>query len=99
MRAIRGIFAVLLILLAVIAMLAPYGFGGEFGLSLHFIPASTLMDLADSLHLYLSPDGSIVRSAHGPPFLSPLGVLLVYAFPGAILGALAMRGRRIKPPR
>jgi len=43
-------------------------------------------------------DGFFVDSAHGPPFLTVPGILLVYALPSALLAWWALRKMRAPTP-
>jgi hypothetical protein len=96
MRALFTLCAALFTILAAVAFMALQDFGGDLGIWLHVIPASILHAGAESLGLYISSHGAIIRSAHGPPFLSPLGILLIYAVPAAFFGMLAVRCGRTR---
>ena len=89
-RIVCGVLAIALLLLAVSAMLVLAEVNITVGLWAHFVPAAAIDSLMDYLGLEVSSHGAIVRSAHGPPFLAPFGIALVYVLPATMLGAVAV---------
>lgn len=78
-------------LLAVLAFLALANIDTSVGLWAHLVPAGAIYSVLNGLGLQISPHGAFLRSAHGPPFLGPIGIVLVYVVPAVIFGAIAAR--------
>jgi len=75
------------------AVLASMGIVTTFGMWVHFAPAALIYSAGDAMGVRISSHGPIVGSAHGPPFLEPVGVFLLYVLP-TLAFALAAIGRR-----
>ena len=72
----RRVFLALAVLwggITVAAVLACFELMTSIGLWAHVLPASLMYSAADALGLHIGPRGLLLRSAHGPPFLGPLG--------------------------
>ena len=91
MRRTFGALAILWAILTVAAVLASMGVVTDLGLWAHFVPANLMYSVAESLGLHISPRGLLLRSAHGPPFLGPLGVIVWLLLPTLAFAALAFR--------
>jgi len=81
-------------MLALAAVLASSGVTTTVGIWAHIVPAGLIYSAVDALGLQVSAHGAFVRSAHGPPFLGPVGFMLVYVLPLAILLCLLLRRPR-----
>ena len=79
------------------AILLSLGVLTSVGLWAHLIPAGLMYSAADALGMRPSAHGLLVRSAHGPPLLGPVGVVLWYVLPTMALGVLAIRKRGRAP--
>jgi hypothetical protein len=79
--------------LMVAALLASFGVMTRLGLWAHLLPADLMYSAADALGLHISARGLLLRSAHGPPFLGPLGLALWYVLPTLAFSVLAFRAR------
>ena len=80
-------------ILALLAVMAALGFVSKGVLWVHSWPAAAIYSAASEMGFYLSPHGVLIRSAHGPPFLGPLGIAIVYGVPAFVFAFLAFRHR------
>jgi hypothetical protein len=93
----RNIYAVLAALsagLAILAFVGHFGYVSRGTFWVHW-PATVMYSAATEMGLYVSPHGAFIRSAHGPPFLGPLGIAIVYAVPSFVFSYLAWRNRGV----
>jgi hypothetical protein len=93
MRHTFGALAILWAILTVAALLASFGVIIHLGLWAHLVPADLMYSAADALGLHINPHGLLLRSAHGPPFLGPLGLVVWFFLPTLLFTALALRVR------
>ena len=91
MRRTFGALAILWAIITTAALLASAGVMTDLGLWAHLIPANLMYSAAGALGLHINPRGLLLRSAHGPPFLGPLGVIVWYLLPTLAFTALAFR--------
>jgi len=76
---------------------------GITGLFQHagIIPLDTVLEVLPAMLFQCTGncvDGFFVDSAHGPPFLTVPGILLVYVLPSALLAWWASRKMRARTP-
>lgn len=83
------VLAIIWAFLTIAATLEFYGFDTTVGLQAHLIPATGISSVLDSMGLPVEPHGALVRSAHGPLFLGPLGFVICYLLPMFVFVVLA----------
>jgi hypothetical protein len=94
MRKLLWVFACVFTLLGAAATLELAGLQSTAGVFSHTVPADLLVALLDVIGMEIPRHGLIVGHAHGPPFLQPLGVLLIYGIPVAALAFALVRTRQ-----
>ncbi len=92
------ILAIAWAVLTIAAVLASIGTVTQLGMWAHFIPASAIYSIADALGMRLDPHGAFIRTAHGPPFLGPMGIVVCYVIPTISVAFLAVAASRKKAP-
>lgn len=97
MRKFLGALACAFALLGIAASLELAGLQSALGVLSHTIPAGLIASVG-------VPRGLVLSDAHGPPFLRPLGVAIVYGVPVALLAVIHYRTRPTRrrtttPPR
>lgn len=96
MRTLAWSFACVFALLGVAASLELAGLQSALGALAHTIPAGLIASAADSMGMEIPPRGLVLGHAHGPSFLRPLGIVIVYGLPVAVLAVILFRTRHTK---
>jgi|SRR5690349_24946308 len=96
MRKLLWTFISVLALLGAAASLELAGLQSTLGVFSHAVPAGLLVSLLDAAGVEIPRRGLILGHAHGPPFLRPLGIALVYGLPVAVLAFILFRRRDAK---
>lgn len=96
MRTLLWSFACVFALLGVAASLELSGLQSPLGALSHTIPAGLIASVADSMGMEIPRRGLVLGHAHGPPFLRPLGIAIVYGLPVAALSVILLRTRHSK---
>jgi hypothetical protein len=96
MRRLLWIVVCLFAVLGGAATLELAGFQSVLGARSHAVPAGFVASILDAMGMEIPTRGLILGHAHGPPFLQPMGIVLVYGVPIVTLAALLLRPRHPK---
>jgi hypothetical protein len=93
MRTLGWSFTCALALLGLAASLELAGLQSALGALSHTTPGGLIASAADSIGMGIPSHGLVLGQAHGPPFLRPLGIVIVYGLPVALLAVILIRAR------